>query len=80
LIKFKLAKELERQNKTMYWLSKESGVRPNTISQWVNNDNLPKEKQIKSINVDTLNTLCETLDCKLEDIIEFVNNKKDDAE
>ncbi|TCN25510.1 helix-turn-helix domain-containing protein [Mesobacillus foraminis] len=78
MIRFKLKERLEQENKTMYWLSKESGIRPNTISQWVNNEELEIDKKIKSINVDTLDSICETLNCDISDIIEHV--KKDAAE
>ncbi|MGO4887047.1 helix-turn-helix domain-containing protein [Anaerobacillus sp. MEB173] len=63
MIKFKLNELLESKGKTMYWLSKESGVRPNTISQWVNGD-------VNSITVDTLDKLCIALECDISDLIE----------
>ncbi len=80
MIKFKLAEVLENKGKTMYWLSRETGVRPNTISQWVNNDQLEEGKKVKSISVDTLESVCNALECKIEDVIELVkesntNNK-----
>lgn len=68
MIKFKLAEILEKQEKTMYWLSKESGVRPNTISQWVNNED------VKSISVDTLNKICKALKCNIADIVDYVDD------
>ena len=69
MVKFKLVELLELKGKTMYWLSKESGVRPNTISQWVNGE-------VNSITVDTLDKLCVALDCKIEDLIEHVKTTK----
>ncbi len=54
----------------MYWLSKESGVRPNTISQWASED-----KIVKSINTETLDSICKTLKCDISDIIEYVNDQ-----
>lgn len=73
MIKFKLTEVLEKQGKSMYWLSKESGVRPNTISQWVNNDDLPNEDKVKSISVDTLIKICRTLNCQISDLFEVVH-------
>lgn len=73
MIKFNLGEVLEKQGKTMYWLSKESGVRPNTISQWTNTEEFTDEKKVKSISLETLNSICEALDCKIEDLIEYVN-------
>jgi putative transcriptional regulator len=74
MIRFKLAELLENKGKTMYWLSRETGVRPNTISQWVNNDQLEESKKVKSISVETLENVCSALECKIEDVIEIVNN------
>lgn len=72
LIRFKLKEILDQKEKTMYWVSKNANVRPNTISQWVNNE------KVKSINVDSLNNVCKALDCKLEDIVEYVPDKEKD--
>jgi putative transcriptional regulator len=55
----------------MYWLSKEAEVRPNTISQWVKGD-------VNSITVETLDKLCDALDCEIGDIIEHVKSKEAD--
>jgi putative transcriptional regulator len=71
LIRFKLKKALDDRNKTMYWLSKEAEVRPNTISQWVKGD-------VNSITVETLDKLCDALDCEIGDIIEHVKSKEAD--
>ncbi|OLO40337.1 transcriptional regulator [Alkalihalophilus pseudofirmus] len=79
MIRFKLHQELEKQNKTMYWLSKQSGVRPNTISQWVNDLESDEDKKVKSINVDILNKLCIALKCNVSDLIEFTEEEKTDA-
>ncbi|MFJ7680364.1 helix-turn-helix domain-containing protein [Peribacillus sp. NPDC097198] len=75
MIRFKLKEVLEKQGKTMYWLSKESGVRPNTISQWINNEELNDDKKVKSIGVETLNNICNTLNCEIEDIIVHVTEE-----
>ena len=60
---------LEKRGKSMYQLSKETGIRPNTVGQWVNSPGT-----VKSITVDTLDRFCEALDCEIEDIIK---HKKD---
>jgi putative transcriptional regulator len=79
LIRFKLAEMLEKRDKTMYQLSKESGIRPNTISQWYNNDELRHQldekgnsKDVKAISVDVLDKICKAIDCSIEDLIEYV--------
>jgi putative transcriptional regulator len=76
LIKFKLKELLEEKEMTMYQLSKQGELRPNTVSQWVNNNELDEKQKVKSISLDTLDTICKTLNCKLEDVIEYVNEQK----
>ncbi|WP_237563666.1 helix-turn-helix domain-containing protein [Halalkalibacter okhensis] len=76
MIKFKLKEQLEIKGKTMYWLSKQTGVRPNTLSQWVNNEDVDNSnKKVKSISLETLDSICEILDCEIGDIIEHVKKK-----
>ena len=72
MVKFKLDQLLKERGITMYQLAKITEIRPNTISQWVNNEDLDDEKKVKSINVDTLVRICKALNCKIEDVIEFV--------
>ncbi|MCY8123330.1 helix-turn-helix transcriptional regulator [Bacillus spizizenii] len=79
MIKFKLDKLLEKHDKSMYWLSRKTEIRPNTISKWVNNEQLSEEEKVKSINVEALNRICKVLNCKLEDVIEFVEDDPKDS-
>lgn len=74
MIKFKLHTILEEKGQTMYWLSKETGIRPNTISQWVNDSSADAEKKVKQISVDTLEKMCAALECNVSDLIEYVND------
>ncbi|WP_199425733.1 helix-turn-helix domain-containing protein [Thermaerobacillus caldiproteolyticus] len=76
MIKIKLKQLLEEKDKTMYWLSKNTGIRPNTISQWYNNEELSEDKKVKEINVKALDKICKALDCKIEDILEYVKEEK----
>lgn len=64
VIKFKLGELLEEKGKSMYWLHKETGVRANSVSDWVNGE-------VKKIPVDVLDKFCIVLDCGIEDLIEF---------
>ncbi|MCM3728713.1 helix-turn-helix transcriptional regulator [Neobacillus cucumis] len=75
MIKFKLNEVLERKGKTMYWLSKTTGIRPNTISQWANNETLKMEDQVKSITIDNLDKICTALECEIEDLFQHIKNK-----
>ncbi|MFB0847153.1 helix-turn-helix domain-containing protein [Paenibacillus oleatilyticus] len=69
---FKLADLLDQRQMTMYQLSKKTGIRPNTLSQWVNNDKLREEdKQVKAISVEVLNLMCKALDCTPGDLLEY---------
>ncbi|AMK71822.1 MULTISPECIES: helix-turn-helix domain-containing protein [Bacillus] len=79
MIKFKLDKLLEKHDKSMYWLSRKTEIRPNTISKWVNNEQLSEEEKVKSINVEALDRICKVLNCKLEDVIEFVEDDPKDS-
>ncbi|MGW6084735.1 helix-turn-helix domain-containing protein [Bacillus subtilis] len=79
MIKFKLDKLLEKHDKSMYWLSRKTEIRPNTISKWVNNEQLSEEEKVKSINVEALDRICKVLNCKLEDVIEFVEDDSKDS-
>ncbi|WP_268808343.1 helix-turn-helix domain-containing protein [Paenibacillus tyrfis] len=69
---FKLADLLDQRQMTMYQLSKKTGIRPNTLSQWVNNDKLREEdKHVKAISVEVLNLICQVLDCTPGDLLEY---------
>ncbi|MGG3623883.1 helix-turn-helix transcriptional regulator [Bacillus gobiensis] len=76
MIRFKLNELLENQGKTMYWLSRKTEIRPNTISKWANNEELNEDEKVKSINVDALDRICTVLGCEIEDIIEHVKEEK----
>jgi putative transcriptional regulator len=67
MIRFNLDQLLEKNNMTMYQLSRSSGVRPNTISQWAKNED------VKSINKDSLNAICKALKCSVGELIEYID-------
>ncbi|ARB39360.1 hypothetical protein BSK2_11695 [Bacillus subtilis] len=46
---------------------------------WVNNEQLTEEDKVKSINVEALDRICKVLNCKLEDVIEFVEDDPKDS-
>ncbi|MNY62740.1 helix-turn-helix protein [compost metagenome] len=73
MIVIKLGKLLEERGITMYQLSKATKVRPNTVSQWVNNEELSKEgKEVKSISIEVLDAFCRELNCTPNDLIEYI--------
>lgn len=66
-IVFKLDEYLKAKNYPKLRLSKDSGLDYRTILRYCKND-------VQNVKVFILERLCQTLDCKVEDIIEF---KKD---
>ncbi|RRJ61776.1 XRE family transcriptional regulator [Paenibacillus oralis] len=75
MIEFKLSEVLRDRGITMYQLSKATKVRPNTVSQWVNNEELRAEgKEVKSISVDVLNAFCRELRCTPNDLLHYVED------
>ena len=65
MIRLTLDKTLNRMNVTRYELSKRTGIQYQII------DNYYKNK-VKRYDSYVLDRICETLDCKIEDIIEYV--------
>ena len=66
MIRFdKLWKVMEEKGITTYWLREQCGIDSKTVRRLKANDN---------IETKTLNKLCIALDCKLEDIAEYVKD------
>lgn len=66
MIKFdKLWKTMQQKGISTYWLREKCGIDRKTIRRLKENDN---------IETKTLNKLCVALDCKLEDIAEYVKD------
>lgn len=63
----RLWKVMEEKHKTTYWLQEKSGIDSKTIRRLKANDN---------IETKTLSKLCAALDCKLEDIAEYIPNEE----
>lgn len=59
----KLWKLMERKNVTTYYLREQCGIDSKTIRRLKANENTETK---------TLNKLCAVLDCKLEDIAEYI--------
>ncbi|WP_262384892.1 helix-turn-helix domain-containing protein [Paenibacillus terrae] len=55
---------------SMYALAKKSGIRPNTISQWVSDGGA----DVKSITLDTLDRICAALDCQPGELLKYVKD------
>lgn len=67
MIVFKLDKMLKLYNIGQRELSRETGIRQATISDYVNN-------KAKHISVENLDILCKYFKCKSEDIIEYIED------
>lgn len=67
MVIFKLNELLEKHNIGQRELSRETGIRQATISDYVNN-------KAKHISVENLDILCKFFSCKAEDIIEYIED------
>lgn len=65
LIKVKIKELLDEHDKSLYWLSRESGLSYASLHNLVN-------AKTSSIAFETLEKLCDVLDCDVCDIIEYV--------
>lgn len=54
---------LKKKNLTVYYLIEKRGVNSNTINCI---------KKGKSVTLYTINNLCAILDCRIEDIVEYI--------
>ncbi|MBR2011168.1 MAG: helix-turn-helix transcriptional regulator [Clostridia bacterium] len=59
----KLFETMREKGVTTYWLREKCGIDSKTVRRLKANDN---------IETKTLNKLCAALDCKIEDIIEYI--------
>lgn len=69
MIKIHLSKMLGEKRWTQADLSRKTGIRPNTISELYN-------ELVERVNLEHLDKICEVLECKIEDILEYIPNKK----
>ena len=63
-----LKETLEKQGKSQYWLSKETGIAMSTVSRLCSN---------KTTKVDfiVLQKICDTLNCDITDVLEKDDDK-----
>lgn len=64
VITFHLKKLLKESGKTLYWLSKETGIAYNTLHA------LNKGEQI-DVRVSTIQRICKALNCSPDELITF---------
>ncbi|WP_427124714.1 helix-turn-helix domain-containing protein [Priestia megaterium] len=77
MIKFKLKEILAKESMSLNQFAKLAGIRYEAIWNMCNYKELAAQgKPVKLISVKVLDQICETLDCSLEDIVEYIPNKK----
>jgi putative transcriptional regulator len=69
MIEIQLDELLKTRGRSFYWLAKQTGISHTTV--W----RLKKAKAL-GINFDTLEKLCEVLECQPGDVLVQVNGKK----
>lgn len=65
MVKFNVDEILQEQGKTVYWLSKQTGISQNSLGKIVKNETT-------GINFDTLEKICLALDVDISDVLELV--------
>ena len=68
MLKLNVIKLLENQGKTKYWLYKQMGMSYQNFTKMINNET-------KSIRYENIETLCYILDCKLDELLIFEDEK-----
>jgi len=68
MIEIRLKEVLEQQEKTVYWLFKQTGISQNSLGKLV-------KGETTSIRFDVLDNICIALNCEVGDIIKHVSNK-----
>jgi putative transcriptional regulator len=69
MVKFNLSRLLGERRIQQTELSKKTGIRKATIFSYYHG-------YAKRLNVDDINKICNTLDCRLDELIEFIPDKK----
>jgi len=68
MIRIKISELLGIHKMTRKKLADLVGVRPNTIGDMYN-------ENTKKIDIELLNKICKTLDCKVEDVLEYISDE-----
>ncbi len=70
MIRIKLSELMGKEKMTRKHLAELTGIRPNTIGDLYRED-------VKKIDIQTLNKLCEVFDCKVGELLEYVPNNNE---
>lgn len=69
MVKIHLSKILGEKRWTQADLARKTGIRPNTISELYN-------ELVDRVSLEQLDKICEVLECDLNDLLEYIPNKK----
>lgn len=61
----RLWETMKEKGVTKYFLTAKCGLSPSLITRL---------KRNQSVRMDTINTLCKILDCRVEDIVEYIKD------
>lgn len=64
-MKIKINAVMDSENVTVYELSKETGLKHQTVKAYYNNEPLTK------VDMDVLAKMCYVLDCNIDDVLEY---------
>lgn len=70
MIKIHLSRIMGEKRINIADLSRLTGLHRNGIAKFYN-------EETDGVKFDTLNRICEALDCEIQDIIEFIKDEKD---
>lgn len=68
MLSLKINKILEDQNRSIYWLGKQTGIAPNNIGKICNGET-------STIRFDTIEKICLALNCSIDDLFESTDQK-----
>ena len=69
MLKLRVNEILESKGKTPYWLGKQTGISQNNIGKICNGET-------STIRFDTLEKICDALDCSIEELFSSDNDKR----
>lgn len=63
MLKLRVDEILKEQNKTAYWLAKQTGISPNNIGKICNGET-------NTVRFDTIEKICKSLNCSIDDLFD----------
>ena len=69
MLKLRVNEILESKGKTPYWLGKQTGISQNNVGKICNGET-------STIRFDTLEKICDALDCSIEELFSSDNDKR----